>query len=172
LRLANFPESGQVSASYSIELENTLTPDLIGWVAEVSGLPVAVKGVLRGDDAKLVVSAGASGVVVSNHGGRQLDGAVATADALVDVARALSDTRAHILVDGGIRTGADAVRALALGAHAVLVGRPVLWALAVGGEAGVRGMLTALREDLLRTMALCGVSSVAEIGPDLLRGRS
>jgi 4-hydroxymandelate oxidase len=171
LRLANFPAGGQVSAGYSIELENTLTPDLIGWVADVSGLPVAVKGVLRGDDAKVVVAAGASGVVVSNHGGRQVDGAVPTADALVEVAGALSGTPAHILVDGGIRTGTDAVRALALGAHAVLVGRPVLWALAVGGEAGVRGLLTTLREDLLRTMALCGVSSVAEIGPDLLRGR-
>ena len=90
---------------------------------------------------------------------------------MVEVAAALSGTPTHVLVDGGIRTGADAVRALALGAHAVLVGRPVLWALAVGGEAGVRGLLTALREDLLRTMALCGVSSVAEIGPDLLRGR-
>jgi 4-hydroxymandelate oxidase len=169
LRLANFPLNGQLSAGYSIELENTLTPDLITWVADVSGLPVAVKGVLRGDDALRCVQAGARGVVVSNHGGRQLDGAVATADALAEVAGALAGSGADVLVDGGVRTGADVLRALALGAHAVLVGRPVLWALAVGGEPGVRGLLTELRADLLRTMALCGVSSVAEIGPELLR---
>lgn len=170
LQLANFWSTAGLSASYSLELEPRLGPDLIGWVAEASGLPVAVKGVLRGDDAQCCVQAGARGIIVSNHGGRQLDGAVATADALPVVADALASTGADVLVDGGVRSGTDVLRALASGASAVLVGRPVLWALAVGGEAGVCGLLTQLRADLLRTMALCGVASAAAVGPDLLGG--
>jgi 4-hydroxymandelate oxidase len=144
-----------------------LTPDTIGWLADRSGLPVLVKGVLRGDDAVACLEAGAVGVVVSNHGGRQLDTAVASADALADVAAAVGD-RGEVYVDGGIRRGTDIVKALALGARAVLVGRPVLWGLATGGAAGVEQVLTGLTGELELAMALCGAATVADLTPDLV----
>jgi 4-hydroxymandelate oxidase len=144
-----------------------LTPETVGWLAERSGLPVVVKGVLRGDDAAACLDAGAAGVVVSNHGGRQLDGVVATADALAEVVAAVGG-RAEVYVDGGIRHGTDVVKALALGARAVLVGRPVLWALATGGAAGVERFLAGLTAELRLAMALCGATAVAELTPDLI----
>ena len=146
-----------------------LTPETIGWLAERSGLPVIVKGVLRGDDAAACLDAGAVGVVVSNHGGRQLDGVVATADALAEVAAAVGD-RAEVYVDGGIRRGTDVVKALALGARAVLIGRPVLWALAAAGAAGVERLLAGLAAELRLAMALCGAVTVGELTPDLIAG--
>ena len=148
-----------------------LTPDTIGWLAEQSGLPVVVKGVLRGDDAAGCLDAGAAAVVVSNHGGRQLDGVLATADALAEVAAAVGD-RAEVYVDGGIRRGTDVVKALALGARAVLVGRPVFWGLAVGGAAGVERVLSGLAGELRLAMALCGAVGVADLTPDLIAGRA
>jgi 4-hydroxymandelate oxidase len=144
-----------------------VTFDDIGWLRERSGLPVLVKGVLRGDDASRCLEAGAAGVVVSNHGGRQLDGAVATAEALPEVVAALAG-RGEVLVDGGVRSGRDVVRALALGARAVLLGRPVLWGLATEGATGVRRVLTELQEDTAHVMALAGASSVAEVTADLV----
>ena len=134
-----------------------------------AGLPVLVKGVLRADDALACLDAGAAGVVVSNHGGRQLDRAVATAHALPEVARAVGG-RAPVLVDGGIRSGLDVLCALALGADAVLLGRPVLWALAAGGADGVEQCLRAVRDDLVHVMGLAGARSTGEVGPDLVRG--
>ena len=139
----------------------------IGWLRELSGLPVLVKGVLRADDARACIDAGAAGIVVSNHGGRQLDGAVASADALPEVAAAVGDD-GEIYVDGGVRRGTDVVRALALGAQGVLIGRPVLWALATGGADGVRRLLRALTHELELSMALCGANSVSEISSDLV----
>jgi 4-hydroxymandelate oxidase len=139
----------------------------IGWLAELSGLPVLVKGVLRGDDATACVAAGAAGVIVSNHGGRQLDRAVATATALPEVVAAVGD-RGPVLVDGGIRSGLDALCALALGAAAVCLGRPVLWALAAGGAEGVRGCLDAVAGDLRRAMQLAGAASLTDLTPDLV----
>jgi 4-hydroxymandelate oxidase len=156
-----------LDAAYSRRLEANLGPEVIGWVREVSGLPVAVKGVLHPDDARACVEAGAAAVVVSNHGGRQLDAAIGAADALADVADAVAD-RADVLVDGGVRCGADVVRALALGARAVLIGRPVLWALANQGEEGVTRMLTSLIDDIGRCLRMCGAASVTELGPDVL----
>jgi 4-hydroxymandelate oxidase len=144
-----------------------LTPETIGWLAERSGLPVVVKGVLRADDAAACVDAGAVGVVVSNHGGRQLDTVVATADALAEVTEAVGD-RAEVYVDGGIRRGTDIVKALALGARAVLVGRPVLWGLAIGGAAGVERVLSGLIGELRLAMALCGATRVSDLTPDLV----
>lgn len=137
----------------------------IGWLSEVSGgLPVLVKGVLRGDDAAACAAAGAAGVIVSNHGGRQLDAAVPTAAALPDVAAALSAyPGCHVLVDGGLRSGLDILRALALGARAAFVGRPVLWALACGGADGVRDLLAGLTSDLAHQMALAGTASLADV---------
>ncbi len=143
----------------------------LAWAREASGLPVMVKGVLTAEDAELAEQAGASAVVVSNHGGRQLDGVVPTAVALREVVATLGG-RLPVLVDGGIRSGTDVVRALALGADATLVGRPYLWALAAGGQAGVEAALTALVEDTARTLALVGARTPADVeaGHARLRG--
>jgi 4-hydroxymandelate oxidase len=132
-----------------------LTPDDVGWLASTSGLPVVVKGVLRPDDAVTCVEAGASAVWVSNHGGRQLDRAVPTRDALPRVADALAGT-APVYVDGGVRSGLDALAALALGAELVFVGRPALHALAVGGADGVAGLLQRLTAELAESLLLGG----------------
>ena len=135
-------------------------------VAE-AGIPVLVKGVLTAEDGAHAVEHGAAGVVVSNHGGRQLDRCVATADALAEVVEAVAG-RAPVLVDGGIRRGVDVAIALALGANAVLVGRPALWGLAAGGEGGALRVLELLREELELTLALCGCRTPAELGPSHL----
>jgi 4-hydroxymandelate oxidase len=139
----------------------------ISWLRELSGLPVLVKGVLHGDDAVACLDAGAAGIVVSNHGGRQLDGAVASADALGEVVAAVGG-RAEVYVDGGVRQGTDVLKALALGARGVLVGRPVLWGLATGGAEGVRQVLAGLAAELARAMALCGTAGLAALSPDLV----
>jgi 4-hydroxymandelate oxidase len=142
--------------------------DVIPWLRDVSGgLPVVVKGVLRGDDAHACIEAGAAAVVVSNHGGRQLDGALATARALPEVVEAVAG-RGEVYVDGGIRRGVDVLRALALGARAVMIGRPVLWGLACGGAAGVGAVLGSLEEQLREAAALAGAATVAEITSDLV----
>jgi len=125
-------------------------------------VPVLVKGVLTAEDAALAVEHGAAGIVVSNHGGRQLDCVSATADALPEVVDAIGG-RAAVLVDGGVRRGTDVAIALALGADAVLVGRPALWGLAVGGEAGARRVLELLRDEIELALALCGCASPAEL---------
>lgn len=150
-----------------IEQDPDLTPDVIDFVRRASGLPVVVKGVLRGDDAAALVDAGAAAVYVSNHGGRQVDRAVSTAYALPEVVDAVGD-RAEVYVDGGIRSGTDALVALALGARAVLVARPVLWALTAAGARGVRQMLDELTADLGHVMALSGAVRLAELTPDLV----
>ena len=147
-----------------------LTWEDVGWVAEASGLPVIVKGVLTAQDAELAVQGGASAIVVSNHGARQVDGCVPTAVALREVAAAVAG-RVPVLVDGGIRSGADVVRALALGADATLVGRPYLWGLAAGGEEGVAEVLEALRADVARTLALVGARTPGEVAADHVRLR-
>jgi 4-hydroxymandelate oxidase len=134
----------------------------IGWLARLGGVPVLVKGVLRADDARACVTAGAAGVIVSNHGGRQLDRAVPTALALPAVAAELGSS-VPVFADGGLRTGEDVLAALGLGARAVFLGRPVLWALACGGADGVAGLLTGLTGDLAHAMALAGAAAVADL---------
>ncbi|MBO1755363.1 alpha-hydroxy acid oxidase [Allobranchiibius sp. CTAmp26] len=136
-------------------------------LADLTGLPVIVKGVLRGDDALACVQAGAGGVWVSTHGGRQLDGTVPTAYALAEVADAVGD-RAVVLADGGVRGGRDALVALALGASAVFVGRPAMWALAAGGAEGVAELLTGLREELAHLMGLAGATGLEQLDPSLV----
>jgi isopentenyl diphosphate isomerase/L-lactate dehydrogenase-like FMN-dependent dehydrogenase len=131
-------------------------------LASEAGLPVLVKGLVASEDATLAVEHGAAGVVVSNHGGRQLDRGLASADALPEVVEAV-DGRAAVLVDGGIRRGIDVAIALALGADAVLVGRPALWGLAVAGEEGAGRVLELLRGELELALALCGCASPAEL---------
>ena len=126
-----------------------------------------VKGILRSDDAERAVAVGCEGVIVSNHGGRQLDGAVAAFDALPAVARAVGG-KATVLMDGGVRRGADVLKALACGAQAVMVGRATLYGVCAAGEAGALRALDILSDELVRAMQLCGARRVSEIGPDLL----
>ena len=161
LPLPNQPVSGTVPA----EDTPVWTLDDIGRFGELSGLPVVVKGVLRGDDARLCVQAGAAAVWVSTHGGRQVDPAIASADALPEVVDAVG-ADVEVYADGGIRSGSDALIALALGARAVFVGRPVIWGLATGGADGVAGVLAGLAGELAHTMALCGLPDVAAVPPD------
>ena len=149
------------------EFDPAVTLRDLSAVREWSDLPLVVKGVLRGDDARRCVDAGVDAVYVSNHGGRLVDGCVDTASALVDVVHAVNG-RAEVFVDGGIRSGADVLRALALGARAVLLGRPVWWGLALDGEAGVTAVLDAFVVELRRAMAFCGAASLEELAPDLL----
>ena len=138
------------------------------WLAGATRLPVLVKGVVRGDDAARAVEHGARGVVVSNHGGRQLDTAPATLDVLEEVVQTVGG-RVPVLVDGGVRRGTDVLKALALGAAAVGVGRPVLWGLALAGRVGVERVLATLRAELDLALALCGCSSVQAVPRDLIR---
>lgn len=148
-------------------LDPSLTWKDIDWLASEAGVPVLVKGICRPDDALNALEHGVSGILVSNHGGRQLDGAPASIEALPGVVRAVAG-RVPVLVDGGIRRGTDVLKALCLGARAVLVGRPVLWGLAVDGEEGVRKALELLHEEFDLAMALSGTASLDELGPDLL----
>jgi len=141
-------------------------PD-VEWLRSVTTLPVVLKGVLHPADARLAVEHGAAAVMVSNHGGRQLDTAATTIDALPAVADAVAG-RVPVLLDGGVRRGTDVVKACALGAAAVAVGRPVVWGLAVDGEAGVGWVLATLRAELSRALALCGADTVADLTPDLV----
>ncbi len=129
-----------------------------------------VKGVSHPADAERLAGMGIDAIIVSNHGGRQLDGAIATLDALPGVLRAVNG-RAEVIVDGGVRRGADVVKALALGARAVLVGRATLYGACAGGEAGAKKALSILTDELRRTMQLCGVTRIDQIGPDLLARR-
>jgi 4-hydroxymandelate oxidase len=140
--------------------------DIATWVARWD-LPVVVKGVLSAADAELALSHGASGVVVSNHGGRQLDTAIATIDALPAVAEAVAG-RAELYLDGGVRRGTDVVKALALGARAVLVGRPVAYGLAAAGRAGVAAVLGQLADETRNALALCGCRTVEEVDRPLV----
>jgi 4-hydroxymandelate oxidase len=154
--------------TYVIEqIDPSITWKDVEWLQSLTQLPVVVKGILRGDDAVKAVEHGAKGIIVSNHGGRQLDGAVATLDALSEVVTAVENA-VEVLVDGGIRRGTDVLKALSLGAKAVLVGRPILWGLAVAGEAGVRHVLELLRDELDVAMALSGCATVEEIDPSLI----
>ena len=164
-----------LAAYFERNLDPTLTWRDLEWLAGETRLPVLVKGVLDPRDGRLAVERGIAGVVVSNHGGRQLDTAPATIEALPAVAEAVyraGDGRAVVLVDGGIRRGTDVLKALASGAHAVMLGRPVLWALAAGagggGEEGVRHALGLLAAEVELAMMLAGAPDVASLTPELL----
>jgi 4-hydroxymandelate oxidase len=161
-------ELAEVGDATVLEQAPDVTYDDIAWLHDISGgLPVVVKGVLRADDARSCVDAGAAAVWVSNHGGRQLDGVVPTAVALPDVADAVG-ADAEVYVDGGVRHGRDVLRALALGARGVGVGRPLLWALAVAGADGVTELLTLLTQNLSEALQLAGVRTPREATRDLV----
>ncbi|MPZ89316.1 MAG: alpha-hydroxy-acid oxidizing protein [Nitriliruptorales bacterium] len=164
------PGSGgsELASFVAGSFDPAVTLDDIAWLSELSGLPVLIKGVLRGDDAQRCIEAGAAGIIVSNHGGRQLDTAIATAEALPEVV-ASAGPDVEVYVDGGIRRGTDIVKALALGARGVLIGRPVMWGLATGGSQGVQDVLDGFRAELALALALCGCPSVADLTLDLVK---
>ena len=162
------PDNTNLMAMVS-DFDPTVTFDDLALFGEWSGLPVVVKGVMRGDDAARCVDTGAAAIAVSNHGGRTLDGVAATADVLPEIVDAVGG-RAEVYVDGGIRSGIDVLRAVALGAQAVMIGRPVLWGLAVDGTDGAVAVLQHLVEELGRAMALCGRDRVDLLTRDLLLG--
>lgn len=141
----------------------------VDYVLDHTDLPVVVKGVLSADDAARALDAGFDGVWVSNHGGRQVDGSVSSLEVLPEVADEVDD-RVPVLFDGGVRGGADVVKALAMGADAAFVGRPYVYGLAVGGESGVRDVMRNLRADLDSTLGLCGLSSVDDVDEDVMYG--
>ena len=144
-----------------------LTWDDLGWLRDATSLPIVLKGILRPDDARRALDHGVDGIVVSNHGGRQVDGAIAALDALPPIVDEVGD-RMAVLFDSGIRSGADVFVALALGAQAVLVGRPYLWGLALDGQAGVETVLRMLLAELDLTLALSGYTTPAELSRDAL----
>jgi lactate 2-monooxygenase len=169
-KLAKPPEEDLLTAAATMLAtfpHLALTWDDLAWLRELTDLPMLVKGVLTGEDAKLALDAGVEGVIVSNHGGRQVDGAVAALDALVEVRDAVGP-EPTVLMDGGIRHGADVVKAMALGADATLVGRPYAYGLAVGGQGGVEAVLQQLWAETDITMALAGMSSVRELDASVI----
>jgi 4-hydroxymandelate oxidase len=166
-KVARPPSESGLASYFASLIDPSLCWDDIAWLRGLTRLPIVIKGIVRPDDAVRAVEAGAAGVVVSNHGGRQLDGSIATIDALPGIVAAVGG-RIEVLMDGGIRRGTDVLKALALGARAVCVGRPVLWGLAVDGQAGVEHVLGMLREELERAMALCGAATVGAIGGELV----
>jgi len=157
----------ELSASADALIDPALTWDVIAWLRSLTSLPVILKGIMSAEDALLAVDRGASAIVVSNHGGRQLDGAPATISVLREIVAAVQG-RCEVLLDSGIRRGTDILKALALGANAVLIGRAYIWGLAVGGEEGVTQVLSMLRNELELAMALCGCPSVAGISPEVV----
>jgi isopentenyl diphosphate isomerase/L-lactate dehydrogenase-like FMN-dependent dehydrogenase len=172
--VANFGGKAFIGNNASSERSNyighTLTWDILDWLRSLTALPLIVKGVLRADDAQLAVEHGVAGIIVSNHGGRQLDGALSSIEALPEVVAAV-DGRCEVYLDGGIRRGTDVLKALALGARAVLIGRPVLWGLAVNGQEGVRHVLELLHAEFELAMALAGCPTLASIDRSLVRFR-
>jgi 4-hydroxymandelate oxidase len=166
---SNMPDSEASGLRAFTDLfDQSLTWHDIEWICNVAELPVIAKGILTDVDARRALDAGAAAVIVSNHGGRQLDGDPATLDALPEVvAEVGKDTT--VLLDGGIRSGPDVVKALCLGADAVLIGRPVLWGLAAGGEAGAERVLRLLNDEVIDTLRQIGAPTLADLGPHLLR---
>lgn len=153
-----------------VAMEAALTPALIGWLHEISGLPVLVKGVLRADDAQRCVNAGAAGLVVSTHGGRRMGAALPSAHALPEVVAAV-DGRAEVYVDSGVRTGEHVAAALALGARAVFVGRPFAWSLAAAGEAGPAALLERYATELRLVLTQLGIDAVNALTPASIAAR-
>ena len=163
-------QASSVMAYVNEQFDASVTWDDVGELAAEWGGPFAVKGVLSPADALRAADAGASAVILSNHGGRQLDGAPATVDLLAETVDALGG-RAEVILDGGVRRGTHMVKALALGAKACMMGRPYLWALAAGGQAGVGHMLALIKSELERDMALLGCRTIDELARDHIRRR-
>ncbi len=168
--LEKFPTSNSDSglAAYIASMYSpALTWKDLEWIAGLTKLPVLVKGVLRADDARKSLESGAQGIIVSNHGGRQLDSTISTIDALPEVAEAVG-SKVPVLVDGGVRRGTDVLKALALGAKSTLVGRPLLWGLALDGEDGAHRVLETINEEFRQAMILSGNNDVASVERDMV----
>ena len=180
LRMANFADASDATAHIqehglsglavhaNAMFDAGLTWEALDWLRSVTQLPIIVKGLVTAEDAALAVAHGAAALIVSNHGGRQLDGAVSTLEALPEVVAAVNGA-CEVFVDGGVYRGTDILKALALGARAVLVGRPILWGLAVNGAAGVTHVLLILRDELERAMALSGRPTLDSIDRTLVK---
>jgi L-lactate dehydrogenase (cytochrome) len=169
--LERTPEEDQGAATghfLGLQANPALAWDDLAWLREQTPLPIVVKGIQHPDDAREALRRGVDGIVVSNHGGRQVDGAIGSLDALPAIAEAVGGELA-VLFDSGVRGGVDVLKALALGADAVCLGRPYIWGLALEGQAGVETVLKMVLAELDLTMALCGLATPAEIGPELLR---
>jgi lactate 2-monooxygenase len=169
-RLEKPPEEdpGMATGQFlGVQANPALNWDDLAQLREMTSLPVVVKGIQHPEDAREAVRRGVDGIVVSNHGGRQVDGAIASIDALPAIAEAVGGELA-VLFDSGIRGGADALKALALGADAVCLGRPYVWGLALEGQAGVEAVLKMILAELDLTMALCGLTRLEKVGPELL----
>jgi 4-hydroxymandelate oxidase len=171
IRNINMPGSPMARTAYDAAFKGKVsypaTWSDLEWLVKRVKIPVMVKGVLRADDAKRSIDCGAAGVIVSNHGGRHLDTTVTTVDALREIAPALAG-KGEIIVDSGIRRGTDIFKALALGAHAVMIGRPVLWGLTLDGAEGVKSVMEYFRAEFVHAMQSCGTATLADIKPDLL----
>jgi L-lactate dehydrogenase (cytochrome)/(S)-mandelate dehydrogenase len=173
LSFANYSDAGGDLRTIAGRMASLLDPSAswadVSWLRGLWPGPLVLKGVLHPDEARRAVAEGTDGIVVSNHGGRQLDGAPASIDALPAIVAAV-DGRIPVLIDGGVRRGVDIARALALGATACLIGRPHLWGLAVAGEAGVAAILDLYRRELDRVMALCGWNDLRAVDGAALHG--
>jgi 4-hydroxymandelate oxidase len=167
---AHLPEEQPVNETGIVVLP-TMTWDDLAWLRSVCPVPLIAKGILRADDALRAVDVGCDGIWVSNHGGRQLDTAITSTDALPEIGAAIGD-RALVVADGGIRRGIDVLKAIALGADLVAVGRPILWGLAADGSDGVRRVLEILVDELSRSMGLAGCRSIDDIAADLIASRA
>jgi 4-hydroxymandelate oxidase len=161
------PADSGLAAYFASLIDASFSWKDLAWLRSITKLPILVKGVVRADDARRAVEEGVNGVVVSNHGGRQLDTSPATIDVLPAIAEAV-DGRAEVLLDGGVRRGTDVLKAVARGAKAVLIGRPILWGLAYDGEAGAKMVLDTLRAELDLAMTLAGAPTIEAITLDLL----
>jgi 4-hydroxymandelate oxidase len=155
---------GDVPAEARLERVPLTWADL-SWIRDRVTVPLMIKGLLRASDARRAIDLGADGIIVSNHGGRQLDGAMPSLVALEQIAREVRHN-GIVLVDSGVRSGVDVIKGLALGAHAVCIGRPYLWGLSIGGEAGVEAVITLLQREIEDTLLQLGLSDICEIGPD------
>lgn len=168
----NFPDTGEREGIVELvnrQFDNSVTWEYASWLKEVWGGPMAIKGIMHARDAERAISAGVDVVWISNHGGRQLDTAPATIDVLSGIATAVKG-RAEVIFDGGIRRGSDIAKALAVGADAVAIGRPYLYGLAAGGEAGVARAIDILRSELIRALQLLGCSDISALKPDHVQG--
>jgi isopentenyl diphosphate isomerase/L-lactate dehydrogenase-like FMN-dependent dehydrogenase len=150
-----------------VQANPSLSWDDLEWLREQTSLPIVIKGIQHPEDAREAAKRGVDGIVVSNHGGRQVDGAIASLDALPPIAEAAGDDLA-VLFDSGVRSGSDVIKALALGADAVCLGRPYVWGLALEGQAGVETVLKMILAELDLTMALCGCTSPSQLEPGTL----
>lgn len=179
LKLANFEQANQTDvvgtadsglAEYVAgQIDHTLSWDDVEWLKGITSLPIVLKGILTEEDATEAVKHGVAGIVVSNHGGRQLDGVLATIDALPEVVKAVEGSGVEVYLDGGVRLGTDVLKAVALGARAVFIGRPVLWGLTYKGEDGVKEVLEMIKNEFNLALALSGCTSPQNVPRDLVR---